>query len=913
MRADDTAIPSSRLQPANSRVSQRSPLSYSCAYFFFFSLFFFFVFFFFFLSAVASSPLVFRDARVAPLHLGTRSVKMRLLTECLGDRRSTLSLHLPPVCAPSLFAKRLKRTSEYKAGHSIQSNGRKRGENPRGEDSRGKGREIKESSFCNAEQRDNAQSQECFKIYTLLACASPLFLSRLPSGLFTSAFLPAAFFPSYESRTFFSSAHRLASQLGPSLVTPTTMPRMRFTVAVSSSSQTFHAPCCASSSRHRLYASHRLLSPPAASAPLSPPRSPFLLACPPSFACSSLPCSPSRSCSSLAPSCFAASRCLPAPLSPSLRFPATVSRRHWEEEASFTMPASGVSSTPAEVSSRFSRPPCPLLFPPSPPRKEGGLACTQQCVSNLTTAVKHEETENLRDLRLLEQWFLPTSPSSSLHSSSPPSPFPPSSSPPSSSSSSSSPSSSPHSSSPPSSSSSSSSSSSPSARLFVLVLNRPLPAYAQQLLTSCASYVVSDGGGNALLELFQKEEEAARRVRQAEGLREAADSDQTVTVEDAREDASSAEKETETARHTEDSQTTAAGRGSPSSQAEGPRGCHEAARPFGAFGEEDQKDSEAQDGRSGSRVDWRDKEGSPANRKGATKLPEALCGDLDSLSDEAKEYFETRGVPVLWWEDQDLPDVEKAWRLLLAPKRFSSNDVVIILGAIGGRLDHTLCAIHVLYKLTAEHEAAEASAKAAEKREGSDEESREGKRGNEALASSKSAANGSGVVSPPCCPPPRVSPLPQASDLAVHCASLSGLYIYLLGEDSLCFLVSKGRTRVIPSDLLITRQCALIPCGEAVSGVTTEGLRWNLTPDMRLNFGEFISTSNQISEEVLASAKNRTDASCGVSIDAATPLLWYSQMRLQPSGVFEPPLEKPHESCFTNAEDPTCTQKTKST
>ncbi|KFG36085.1 thiamin pyrophosphokinase, catalytic domain-containing protein, partial [Toxoplasma gondii GAB2-2007-GAL-DOM2] len=83
---------------------------------------------------------------------------------------------------------------------------------------------------------------------------------------------------------------------------------------------------------------------------------------------------------------------------------------------------------------------------------------------------------------------------------------------------------------------------------------------------------------------------------------------------------------------------------------------------------------------------------------------------------------------------------------------------------------------------------------------------------------------------------------------------------------------------------------------EAVSGVTTEGLRWNLTPDMRLNFGEFISTSNQISEEVLASAKSRTDASCGVSIDAAMPLLWYSQMRLQPSGAFEPPLEKSHES-----------------
>ncbi|KFG52865.1 thiamin pyrophosphokinase, catalytic domain-containing protein [Toxoplasma gondii FOU] len=816
MRADDAAIPSSRPQPSNSLVTQRSLLSSSCFFFFFL------LFVFFFLSAVVPSPLAFRDARAAPLHLGTRSVKMRLLAQCLGDRRSSLSLHPPPVFAASVSAKRLNRTSEDKAGHSIKSKERKRGENSRGESQwgehpRGEGQEIKESSLCNTEQRGNAHSQESFKIYALLACASPLFLSRLSYGLFPSAFLPAAFFSPYESRTFFSSAHRLASQLTPSLVTPTTMPRIRFTAAGSSFSQTFRTPSC-SSYRHRLYSSHRLFFPRPSSVPLSSPRSPFPLICPPSFSCytlpwSSLPCS-SRSCSSLAPSWFAASRCQPAPLSPSLRFPDTVSRRRWEE-ASFTMPASGVRSTPAEVSPRFSRAPCPLLFCPSPPRKEGGLACTPQRARNLTTAVKHEETENLRDLRLLEQWFLPASPSSSLHSS-----CPPSSSPPSLSSSSSPPS-------PPS------SSSSPSARLFVLVLNRPLPAYAQRLLASCTSYVVSDGGGNALLELFQKEEEAARRARQADGLQEAADS-----------------------------------------------GYHEAARSCEVFGEEGPKSSEAQDGRPGSCMDWRDKEGRPANRRGATKLPEALCGDLDSLSDEAKEYFETRGVPVLWWEDQDLPDVEKAWRLLLAPKRFSSNDVVIILGAIGGRLDHTLCAIHVLYKLTAEHEAAEARAKAVEKREGNGEESREGQRGNATPASSKSAADGSGV-SPPCRPPARVGPLPQ---------------IYLLGEDSLCFLVSKGRTRVIPSDLLITRQCALIPCGEAVSGVTTEGLRWNLTPDMRLNFGEFISTSNQISEEVLASAKNRTDASCGVSIDAGTPLLWYSQMRLQPSGAFEPPLEKSHES-----------------
>ncbi|CBZ54795.1 hypothetical protein NCLIV_052210 [Neospora caninum Liverpool] len=149
------------------------------------------------------------------------------------------------------------------------------------------------------------------------------------------------------------------------------------------------------------------------------------------------------------------------------------------------------------------------------------------------------------------------------------------------------------------------------------------------------------------------------------------------------------------------------------------------------------------------RGDSKHTDGCGAGSNLLTKLPEGLCGDLDSLSDEARRYFEKGGVPVLWCQDQDLTDLEKAWRLLLAPKRYSQNDVVVILGAIGGRLDHTLSAIHFLHKLHAEHEAAKAGS-AREK-------------GEREAVPNPSPTAGSGVSTACEGRFPRVGPLPQAS------------------------------------------------------------------------------------------------------------------------------------------------------
>ncbi|PFH37016.1 hypothetical protein BESB_034740 [Besnoitia besnoiti] len=359
-------------------------------------------------------------------------------------------------------------------------------------------------------------------------------------------------------------------------------------------------------------------------------------------------------------------------------------------------------------------------------------------------------------------------------------------------------------------------------RLLVLVLNRPLPAYAPHLLEAATSYVVADGGGNFLYQMFQDQEEIKLRARRR--------------LIQAKLDARERLRMEELAAHVQHQILMEH------------QPLHDQRTHLGNLQRDLHRRNAAREGAGTLRQDKETGSNESATHADPTRflnrLPDAVCGDLDSLTQEAKAYFERRGVPIVRRRTQDLPDLEKAWNLLLAPQRYTARDVIIILGAIGGRLDHTLSAIHFLHKLNAEYEQEAA-------------EPREEARG--PSASPRSHRDGG---------------LPQ---------------IYLIGEDSLCFLVPRGRSRVIPSQLLVTRQCALVPFGSTVSGVTTEGLRWNLHPEMQLKFGEFISTSNQILPEVLAGARD-AEGEEGISIYTELPLLWYSQMRLQPSGLFIPPL-----------------------
>ena len=71
--------------------------------------------------------------------------------------------------------------------------------------------------------------------------------------------------------------------------------------------------------------------------------------------------------------------------------------------------------------------------------------------------------------------------------------------------------------------------------------------------------------------------------------------------------------------------------------------------------------------------------------------PDEVVGDFDSLSKEAKLFYE--GVKFTHSKDQDCNDLEKALKSIDSP-------VVIVLGAFGGRIDHTLSAIQILHKFS---------------------------------------------------------------------------------------------------------------------------------------------------------------------------------------------------------------------
>ncbi|HNS02148.1 MAG TPA: thiamine diphosphokinase [Anaerolineae bacterium] len=66
---------------------------------------------------------------------------------------------------------------------------------------------------------------------------------------------------------------------------------------------------------------------------------------------------------------------------------------------------------------------------------------------------------------------------------------------------------------------------------------------------------------------------------------------------------------------------------------------------------------------------------------------DAVVGDMDSITAEARRQLEARGVPFsVWPTAKDETDLELALRLALAR---GASDLVIA-GALGGRIDHTL-------------------------------------------------------------------------------------------------------------------------------------------------------------------------------------------------------------------------------
>jgi len=74
-------------------------------------------------------------------------------------------------------------------------------------------------------------------------------------------------------------------------------------------------------------------------------------------------------------------------------------------------------------------------------------------------------------------------------------------------------------------------------------------------------------------------------------------------------------------------------------------------------------------------------------------IPDIIIGDLDSISEQNKKYFNNK-CDIIQHTRQNDTDVEKALKYLIKKK----YDEVILLGATGDRLDHTICNLGIVLK-----------------------------------------------------------------------------------------------------------------------------------------------------------------------------------------------------------------------
>lgn len=78
------------------------------------------------------------------------------------------------------------------------------------------------------------------------------------------------------------------------------------------------------------------------------------------------------------------------------------------------------------------------------------------------------------------------------------------------------------------------------------------------------------------------------------------------------------------------------------------------------------------------------------------QLPSIIHGDLDSLRDDVRSYYEQQGVPVSEDPDQYSTDFGKAIKKVLAAQKQARN--IAVLGTIAGRLDQGIGLLSEIYR-----------------------------------------------------------------------------------------------------------------------------------------------------------------------------------------------------------------------
>ncbi|KAJ2659592.1 thiamine pyrophosphokinase [Coemansia sp. RSA 1200] len=81
-------------------------------------------------------------------------------------------------------------------------------------------------------------------------------------------------------------------------------------------------------------------------------------------------------------------------------------------------------------------------------------------------------------------------------------------------------------------------------------------------------------------------------------------------------------------------------------------------------------------------------------------VPDVIVGDLDSIQETTRVFYEKKGTRVHFYDDQESTDFMKGFMYLDSEMRHDKdpNDcVVIVFGGLGGRLDHVMHTLKVLF------------------------------------------------------------------------------------------------------------------------------------------------------------------------------------------------------------------------
>ncbi|WFD40892.1 ribonuclease Z [Malassezia japonica] len=210
-------------------------------------------------------------------------------------------------------------------------------------------------------------------------------------------------------------------------------------------------------------------------------------------------------------------------------------------------------------------------------------------------------------------------------------------------------------------------------------------------------------------------------------------------------------------------------------------------------------------------------------------LPNQICGDLDSLREDVRDFFAQRGVPVVHKPSQYATDLQKSVQTVEdeEAKHDAPAYPLVIFGGMSGRLDQTMHTLHVLWQL----------------------------------------APGAKVETMIMEPGEEGKPQPRGSTLHKRARTI------VVSDESITCIIPPGETYMYVDRNVLGKTCGVLPLGSGPSGahIYTKGLEWNLNGEASSIAG-FFSTSNQ-----LASTTEGDSAKIWIKTDA--PIYWTVELK----------------------------------